>query len=167
MGSASLAGLWAIPRILDHTAKPNGGVDASGNSVDPDFELTKDPWKVQVSCIRGASPAMRTVQLDLASIAYGRQLPAIAASAPRIRSERGYAFLLDLANQFGPGRIAQQYKSAAQPGATEAEILKQLEDAFTNLARPQFQPQVRARREFFRTTPLLSDHSFTIPANRS
>ena len=152
--------------ILDHTARPNGGVDAKGNSVDPDFELTKDPWKSRLLAL-GASPIMQGVQLDLASAAYLNQLTAIAASTPEIHSERGFAFLLDLANQFGPGRIAQYYKSAAQPGATEAEILKQLEDAFTNLARPQFQPQVRARREFFRTTPLLSDDPFTIPANRS
>ncbi len=152
--------------ILNHTARPNGGVDAKGNSIDPDFELTKDPWKSRLLAL-GASPAMQTVQLDLATIAYGRQFPSIAASAPLIRSERGYAFLLDLANQFGPGRIAEHYKTAAQQGTTEAEILKQLEDAFTNLARPQFQPQVQARREFFRTTPLLSDEPFTTPANRS
>jgi len=152
--------------ILDHTARPNGGVDARGDSVDPAFELTKDPWKSRLLAL-GKSPAMKTVQLNLASITYGRQLPSIAASTPRICSERGYAFLLDLANQFGPGRIGQYYKTAAQPGTTEAGILKQLEDAFTNLARPQFQPQVRARREFFRTTSLLSDTPFTVPANRS
>jgi peptidoglycan hydrolase-like protein with peptidoglycan-binding domain len=152
--------------ILDHTAKPTGGVDASGISIDPDFELTRDPWKSRLIAL-GASPAMQRVQVDLASEAYLNELTALTASAPAIRSERGVAFLLDLANQFGPGRIGPQYKSAAQPGAAEAAILKQLEDAFTNLARQQFQPQVRARREFFRTTPLLSDEPFTIPVNRS
>jgi hypothetical protein len=152
--------------ILDHTAKPNGGVDASGISIDPDLELTRDPWKSRLIAL-GASPAMQRVQVDLASEAYLNELTALTASAPTIRSERGLAFLLDLANQFGPGRIGPQYKSAALPGATEAAILKQLEDAFTNLARQQFQPQVRARREFFRTTPLLSDSYFTVPANRS
>ena len=153
-------------RILDHTAKPNGGVDTSGNSVDAAFELTKDPWKSRLIAL-GASPAMQHVQVDVASDAYLNELTTIAVSAPRIRSERGRAFLLDLANQFGPGRIAQHYKSAARPGATEPEILKQLEASFTNLARPQFRSQVRARREFFRTTPLLSDDTLTIPANRS
>jgi peptidoglycan hydrolase-like protein with peptidoglycan-binding domain len=152
--------------ILDHTSKPNGGVDASGISIEPGFELTKDPWKSRLLAL-GASPAMQRVQLELASDAYLNELTAITASAPEIRSERGLAFLLDLANQFGPGRIALHYKAAAQPGTTEPEILKQLENAFTNLARPQFQPQVRARREFFRTTPLLSDDPFTIPVNRS
>lgn len=148
--------------ILDHTAKPNGGVDSRGNSVDPTLELTKDPWKSRLIAL-GASPAIQRVQLDLASQAYRNELTALMSTAPAVRSERGLAFLLDLANQFGPGRIAQQYKSAG----TEAEILKQLEDTFTNLARPRFQPQVRARREFFRTTPQLSDEPFTIPANRS
>jgi hypothetical protein len=112
--------------ILDYTAKPNGGLDARGFAVDPAFELTKDPWKTR--------------------------LEALGASLPM---QRGFAFLLDLANQFGPARVEQQYKLAAQPGVAEAEILKVMEDAFTAIARPQFQPQVRARREFFRTTTLL------------
>jgi peptidoglycan hydrolase-like protein with peptidoglycan-binding domain len=152
--------------ILNHTAKPNGGVDAKGNSIDPEFELTKDPWKSRLLAL-GQSPTMQTVQLNLATISFARQLPSIAASTPKICSERGYAFLLDLANQFGPGRIAQHYKTAAQSGTTEAEILKLMEDSFTNLARPQFQAQVRARREFFRTTPLLLDSFFTVHSNRS
>ncbi len=61
-----IGGIAGSTAILDHTAKPNGGVDAKGNSIDPDFELTKDPWKSRLLAL-GASPAMQTVQLDLAS----------------------------------------------------------------------------------------------------
>jgi hypothetical protein len=144
--------------ILDHTAKPGGGVDAQGDSIDPAFELTKDPWKSKLDAL-GASPAMQRIQVDLASQAYQNQLAVVQAYTPALRSERALAFLLDLANQFGSGRVEQHYKSAAANGATEAEIMKQLEDAFTAIALPQFQPQVRARREFFRATPLLSDQT--------
>jgi hypothetical protein len=142
--------------ILDHTAKPNGGVDTSGRSIDPKFELTEDPWRSKLEAL-GASPAMQRVQVGLASEVYLNELNQARGYAHEIQSERGFAFLLDLANQFGAGRVEQQYKIAGQPGIAEQEILKRLEDAFTNIARPQFQPQVRARREFFRTTALLSD----------
>jgi peptidoglycan hydrolase-like protein with peptidoglycan-binding domain len=144
--------------ILDHTAKRNGGVDVRGQSVDPKFELTEDPWKNKLEAL-GASPAMQRVQVGLASDVYSNELKQARGYAREIQSERGFAFLLDLANQFGAGRVEQQYKADVRPGATELEILKKLEGAFTNIARLEFQPQVRARREFFRTTTMLSDQS--------
>ncbi len=66
--------------VLDHTAKPGGGVDASGNSTDPAFELTKDPWKSRLRAL-GASPVMQRVQIDLASKVYQAELTAIQAYA--------------------------------------------------------------------------------------
>ncbi len=102
---------------------------------------------------------MQRVQLDLASETYRAELARETGYASKTTSERGFAFLLDLANQFGPGRVEQHYKRAAQPGVGEAAILKSMEDAFTAIAKLQYQPQVRARREFFRTTALLSDQA--------
>jgi len=148
--------------ILDYTAKPNGGLDARGYAIDTAFELTKDPWKSKLQAL-GASLPMQRVQLDLASETYRAELDRETGYAGKTTSERGFAFLLDLANQFGPGRVEQHYKSAAQPGISEGAILKAMEDAFTAIAKLQFQPQVRARREFFRTTTLLSDLPFTVP----
>jgi hypothetical protein len=142
--------------ILDYTAKPNGGLDARGAAIDPAFELTTDPWKSKLQAL-GASLPIQRVQLDLAAETYRAELAGETSWASKTTSERAFAFLLDLANQFGPGRVEQHYKQAAQPGVTEGAILKAMEDAFTAIAMPQFQPQVRARREFFRTTPLLSD----------
>jgi hypothetical protein len=145
--------------IIGYTAKPNGGIDARGLAVDPAFELTRDPWRSRLQALGSSLPIQR-VQLDLAAETYRAELARAAAYASKTTSERGFAFLLDLANQFGPGRVDQQYKRAAQPGAAEAAILQAMEDAFTAIARPQFQPQVRARREFFRTTPLLSNQLY-------
>lgn len=147
--------------ILDYTARPNGGVDPQGFAIDPAFELTKDPWKSRFEAL-GASQPMQRVQLDLAAEVYRAELGHAAGYATAISSERGFAFLLDVANQFGATRVERQYKDAARPGAGEPEILKSMEDAFTALAQPRFQPQVRARREFFRTTTLLTDEPLII-----
>jgi hypothetical protein len=142
--------------ILGYTAKPNGGLDSGGCALDPAFDLTKEPWKSRLLTL-GASLPMQRIQLALAAEIYSAELARQTGYASGIASERGFAFLLDLANQFGGGRVEQQYKLAAQPGLTEGGILKRMEDAFTAMARLQFQPQVRARREFFRTTTMLSD----------
>lgn len=142
--------------ILGYTAKPNGGVDGKGLALDPAFELTKDPWKSRLEAL-GASLIMQRVQLDFASETYSAELARQRAYALPATSERGFAFLLDLVNQFGPGRVEEHYTEAAKSGTGEADILQTLENVFVAIARPQFQPQVRARREFFRTTKLLSD----------
>jgi hypothetical protein len=124
------------------------------DSIDYTANLTKDPWKGRFEAL-GASLPIQRVQLEVAAETYSAELARETAYADKTTSSRGFAFLLDLANQFGPGRVEEQYKRAAQPDVGEPEILKAMEDAFTAIARPQFQPQVRARRAFFRTTPLL------------
>jgi hypothetical protein len=142
--------------LLDYTARPNGGLDARGFALNPAFELTQDTWKSRLNNL-GASRTTQQVQLELASETYQTALSNIKSWTHEGTSERAQAFLLDLGNQFGPARVQQHYEEAAKPGVPESEVLKELEDTFTAIARPQFQPQVRARREFFRTTPLLSD----------
>ncbi len=153
---AEWARIMGDDSILAYTAKPNGGVDANGVAVDPAFELTKDPWKSRLEAL-GASLKVQRVQLDLAAETYAAELASQRAYVLPTTSQRGFAFLLDLVNQFGPGRVEQHYKDAAQASSSEADILQTLENVFVAIARPQFQPQVRARRQFFRTTTLLSD----------
>jgi hypothetical protein len=141
--------------VLDYTARPDGGVDGLGNAADPAFDLTEAPWKPRLKAL-GANLPMQRIQLAFAAESYGAELDKLRVWASAITSERGLAFLLDLANQFGAGRVEQQYRKAAA-GFSESKILKAMEDAFVDMARLQFQPRVRARREFFRTTELLSD----------
>jgi hypothetical protein len=142
--------------ILAYTAKPNGGVGANGVAIDPAFELTKDPWKSRLEAL-GASLIVQRVQLGLAAETYGAELAQERAYVLPTTSQRGFAFLLDLVNQFGPSRVEQHYQEAAKASPNEADILQTLENVFVGIARPEFQPQVRARRQFFRTTKLLSD----------
>ncbi len=143
-------------RILDYTGKANGGLDAQGFAVDEAFELTRDPWKSRLEAL-GSSLPMQKVQLDLAADSYRAELKRVTAYAGETASQRTLAFLIDLTNQFGSARVEQHYREAARGGAERGEILQTMEAAFTAMANPRFQPQVRARREFFRTTVLLSD----------
>ena len=136
-------------------------MDAKGLALAPAFELTKDPWKSRLEAL-GASLIMQRVQLGLASETYRAELARDRAWVLPATSERGFAFLLDLVNQFGPGRVEEHYKEAAKAASSETEILQVLENVFIAIARPEFRPQVRARREFFRTTKLLSDAEFPV-----
>jgi len=142
--------------VVDYTATPNGGIDADGWAKDPAFELTKKPWKSKLQALC-ADPAIQRVQTSVASTAYQTQFDRIQAWPGPPKSERLVAFLLDLGNQFGPGRVAQQFAALVTTGADESEIMQKLEDSFTALSSTAFQPQVRARRKFFRTTSVLSD----------
>lgn len=142
--------------ILDYTGKANGGLDAQGFAINEAFELTRDPWKTRLEALGSGLPLQR-VQLTLAVESYRAELQRVTAYAGEAASERTLAFLIDLTNQFGPARVEQHYKEAARASAGPGEILQAMEAAFTAIANPRFQPQVRARREFFRTTALLSD----------
>jgi hypothetical protein len=142
--------------VVDYTAKENGGIDGNGWAKHPAFELTKEPWKSKLEALC-ADPAIQRVQTAVASTAYQTQFDRIQAWPGPPKSERLFAFLLDLGNQFGPGRVSQQFAALVTTGAGESEIMQKLEDSFTALSSTAFQPRVRARREFFRTTSVLSD----------
>jgi len=144
--------------VLDYTGKVDGGLDAHGFAVEEAFELTRDPWKSRLEAL-GSSLPMQRVQLALAVESYRAELKHVAAYAGETASERVFAFLIDLTNQFGRGRVEQHYQEAARAGAGQGEILQTMQEAFTRIANERFQAQVRARREFFRTTALLSDEA--------
>jgi hypothetical protein len=141
--------------LLEYTAKPNGGVDAHGAAVNPAFELTREPWKSRLQAL-GASAAIQRVQLNLAQQSYENLLRQLRRELPVAASERLVAFLLDLMNQFGPSRVLQFYRTVSDA----SDAMLRMEEHFTALANPGFEAQVRARRAFFRTTPLLSDARF-------
>jgi hypothetical protein len=158
-GDASLA-----QGLLDHTIKENGGVDSQGKTTDSRFDLIQDPW---VSRFRQAAldPALQRVQLDVASTAFNSTVHQVQGYAPDIRSERGIAFMLDLANQHGDGGAKSIYTTVAKAGMSEADLMKSMEAESVARVQRQFGPgsivdSTRNRREAFRTTPLLSDQPF-------
>jgi peptidoglycan hydrolase-like protein with peptidoglycan-binding domain len=158
--------------LIKHTAKPKGGVNDNGVTTDPKFDLISEPWKGRFRRA-GLDRALQRVQVTTAVKAFTDSLRIMKSFAPEIRSERGVAFMLDLANQHGDGgakKITATVR-AAQPGVfnDEAKLLLALENESVKRVTAQFAGKrngaaiiqsTKGRREAFRTTALLSDATF-------
>jgi hypothetical protein len=147
--------------LIAHTAKARGGTDASGVTTDPRFDLTRAPWE-QRFIEAGHAVALQRVQVDMAVTDFTRSFIRLQSAAPQIRSERGVAFLLDLANQYGDGGARAIIATAQRPGSSEAELLTAIERESLARVRERFGdgPRLAAtlnRRHAFRTTALLSE----------
>ncbi|HVF67270.1 MAG TPA: peptidoglycan-binding domain-containing protein [Pyrinomonadaceae bacterium] len=167
-GDASLA-----DALIKHTAKPNGGVDAAtGVTKDEKFNLIKEPWAGRFKRA-GLSRALQRVQVTTAIEAFDSSLKLMKNFAPEIRSERGVAFMLDLANQHGDGGAKKLVDAVrdAKPSvfADEAKLLLAVENESVALMQARHGAKqngaaivqsTRNRRVAFRTTKLLSDTPF-------
>ncbi|HYY98828.1 MAG TPA: hypothetical protein VE642_09575, partial [Pyrinomonadaceae bacterium] len=167
-GDAALAAA-----LVKHTAKPNGGVSkATGATTDPKFDLIHEPWAGRFRRA-GMNRALQRVQVTTAIKDFTDSLKMLKGFAPEIRSERGVAFMLDLANQHGDGGAKKIVAAvrAAHPGVfgDEAKLMLALENE--SVARvtaqhggakngPAIIQSTRSRRDAFRTTPALSDAPF-------
>jgi peptidoglycan hydrolase-like protein with peptidoglycan-binding domain len=159
-GDAALA-----DRLVAHTAKPRGGTTASGATTDATFDLVRDPW---TSRFREAAlhRELQRVQVSAALRAFNDSLTQIRAFAPQVKSERGVAFLLDVANQHGDGGARSIFTAVARPGLTEAQLMSAMEEESVRRVAAQHgagsdaAQSTRERRRAFRTTPHLSDAAF-------
>lgn len=166
-GNAALA-----DGLVRHTGKPNGGVRDDGVTTDAAFDLIREPW---VGRFRraGLDRALQRVQVTTAVEAFEASLKMMKGFAPEIRTERGVAFMLDVANQFGDGGAKQIVNAvrAAQPAAfaDEARLLRAIEDESVRRVTAKFTGKkngaaiiqsTKNRREAFRTTPLLTEAVF-------
>jgi peptidoglycan hydrolase-like protein with peptidoglycan-binding domain len=153
--------------VIRHTAKPRGGTDATGKTVDPKFDLIKDPW---LSRFRAAAldPALQCVQVKTANAAFDASLARLRKFAPALKSERAIAFMLDVANQHGDGGARAIYDTVSgQAGAGgEAALLLAIENESVRRVAKQFgvnsaeAKSTRGRRDAFRTSTLLRDAPF-------
>jgi len=146
--------------LLAHTAKPRGGTDVSGCTTDPRFNLTREPWDQRFVTAGHAIPFQR-VQIDVAIDDFTRSFLRLHTAAPQIRSERGIAFILDVANQHGDAGARAIISTVQRPGASEADLIDAIERESLVRIRAIFGegPQLAAmekRRQAFRTTALLS-----------
>ncbi len=147
--------------LIAHTSRVQGGVDDHGETVDPNFDLIESPWidRFRASALE---PKFQGAQVDTAVAAFRASLAKIRNYAPQIRSERAVAFMLDLANQHGDGGARSIFQAVA-PAPDEPALLKALEDESVERIADQFGGDSaeaigsRARREAFRTTPLLAN----------
>ena len=157
-GAAAAAGLLA------HTAKRHGGVDPStGRTTDPAFDLIASPWRERFAGM-ALAPELQKIQVSCAVSAFRSTIDDLRRKTPLLRSQRGVAFLADLANQHGAAGAANIYGACAKPRpATEARLLEAMQGESVRRVAAQYgasgpeAASTAARREFFRTTPLLAD----------
>lgn len=158
-GDAALA-----DRLITHCGRGAKALAASGASLDPTLELAAEPWVGRFRAL-GLDPVFQRAQTTLALEDFSAAMRAFAPLVPTVRSERGFAFLLDVANQHGNGGLADilaTVRSRVAPVGEAALLLAVQDESVARLAR-QFgagNPNVVAtlrRRVSFRTTPLLSD----------
>ena len=106
--------------------------------------------------------SLQRVQIALAIAAFERSIALLQTFAPEIRSERGIAFMVDVANQHGDAGAESIFEKVRKPGLTEAELLAAMTEESVARVRTQFGDgaeveSTRARRTAFQTTELLSD----------
>ncbi len=152
--------------LIAHSAQERGGTDASGVTTDARFDLAGAPWERRF-VEAGHSIPLQRVQVDVAVIDFTRSFVRVQSAAPQVRSERGVAFLLDLANQYGDGAAGAMIATVQRPGASEAELLAAIERESVARVRARFGdgPRMAAalnRRRTFRTTTLLSEKLLTL-----
>ncbi|MBI1745276.1 MAG: peptidoglycan-binding protein [Acidobacteria bacterium] len=164
-----------VAGLLVHTSKPQGGVDPKGHTTNPQFNLTAEPW---VSRFHAAAQdvALQRVQVKTALAAFQASLQRLQAFAPQIKSERGVAFMLDLANQHGDGGGQSIFQKVQQPGMTESALLAAMTNESVARVRAQFANKpngaaiiasTKNRRDAFSSHPLLADTPFAPDGTRS
>jgi hypothetical protein len=147
--------------LVGHTAKARGGTAEDGRTTDPRFDLVNEPWVTRFA-EAGRQLELQRVQIDLAVADFGESFAALRVHAPQIQSERGVAFMLDLANQHGDGGAQDIIRKVRRPDQAEAALLAAAEQESVARVRVQFGEgkEVEStlnRRRAFRTTTLLSD----------
>lgn len=156
-------GAEAARGLVAWTARPNGGVDPrTGAALESRWSLIDEPWKGRFERM-GRSRELQKVQVGVAVDAFQASLDRLRPDVPLLSSQRGLAFLLDLANQHGNAGAKKIYKSVARAGMSEAELLAAMESESVRRVAVQYgQGSAEAastanRRAFFRTTQWLSD----------
>ena len=148
--------------LVAHLKKNRGGThkgDASnkaGETTDPNFDLIREPWKTRFknAC---KNRVLQTIQVEAAIAAFTASHTNIKNNMPKVHSELGVAFTIDLANQFGDGGAKKIYVAAdAQtPSGTEKQLLEKMRDESVARLKSLFpkQPAIAAagadRRNFF------------------
>jgi peptidoglycan hydrolase-like protein with peptidoglycan-binding domain len=148
--------------LLAHTAKPFGGVNKLGQTTDPKYDLVNDSWTARFAKA-ALDRAWQKTQFTEATAAFRKSCAAIRAFAPVARSERAFAFLIDAANQHGDTglknicsvSVKADMDEAAMMAAVEAESVRRVTAQFDQ-GSPEAD-STRTRRDFFRTSPLLSN----------
>lgn len=160
--------------MIAHTAKVKGGVNynsadpkdpTNGTTTDENFNLIRPPWKERFANASLSVP-LQKIQVEIARQAFAAQIASLRTYATNIRSERGFAFMIDLGNQHGISGAQSVYQAVVTAAVTEDEALAKVADESHRRVRNQYgegsaeERGTRERRDFFRTTTLLSTADF-------
>ncbi len=151
--------------MIIHTRKPRGGVNASGQTTDRQFDLIRNPWKERFSKAALSVPFQK-IQVSTAVIAFTAAIADLRTYAVKIRSHRGYGFMLDMGNQHGVTGAKSIYNKVVTAEMNEEEALKAMTDESHRRLKVQYGDESNEanatleRRELFRTTTLLSTDDF-------
>lgn len=156
-------GAEAARGLVAWTARPNGGVDPrTGIALESRWSLVDEPWKGRFERM-GRRRELQKAQVEVALADFQASLDRLGPAMPLISSQRGFAFLLDLANQHGDAGAKRIYGAVARAGMSESEVLAAMEGESVRRVAVQYgQGSAEAastanRRAFFRSTPWLSD----------
>lgn len=151
--------------LLAHTSKPSGGVDNSGQTTDPNFNLIAHPWDDRFIAA-GCDPVFQKVQVTVATADAGAAYGRLKDFTSLIRSQRGVGFLLDVANQHGPAGALSIYSAVATAPLSEPDLLQRMRNESVRRVAAKYgagSPEAQStasRRDWFRTTAVLSDSAF-------
>lgn len=143
--------------LIAYTSRANGGVDArTGLTLEPAFDLIRSPWTGRFEKATLHLP-FQLAQVQTAANAFRQSLKKMQGYARNLRTERGVAFMLDVANQFGDGGLKKLYLAAQREDMSEMDLLEAIADESVERMPDKFKQGVRARRDGFLQTARLSD----------
>ena len=152
--------------LLAHTGGANGGVDrVTGQTKDGRYDLIAEPWRSRFLAA-GRDSVFQRAQVTAALAAFDVSAQRIRQTMPIVASERGLAFMLDVANQFGDAgakSVAAAAMNKLKSGMTESDFIAAVGRETVARVAKQYgaaSPEARStsnRREIMRTTPWLAD----------
>lgn len=169
--------------MVEHVKKPRGGLNEQGQTPEADkkFDLV-ERW-TQRFINAGRDRELQKIQIEVALAKFREIAADVRRFAPLIRTERGFAFMVDLANQHGSGESI--FKAVFAEGMSEKTALEEMSKESVTRAvnnhrlrlkklveggkmteeqskrnEKEFERGVTDRRKFFRTTPFFSDSDF-------
>jgi hypothetical protein len=125
----------------------------------PEGNLNREPWLTRFQKA-GQEPALQAVQLKAHTDMYLGFMDELRVLAPEIKTERGVAFMLDLALYRGTNMAKKILSEARQSGPrlNEPELLRRIAEISAS-SSPQgtIAAWTQRRHQMFLTTPFLSD----------
>jgi hypothetical protein len=165
----------SLKAVRDQAKLGKEALNANGTSKNPNLEFTKLQF---LNAFREAlgSSRLQAVQVDTAAASFRAIGLELAKFAAVITTAKGIAFMLDLANQHGPGGAKKIYLKAVKTTMNEKEAMETMTGESVDRLAAQFPPRPpllesvftrggRERREFYLKTEIFGTDPVPPPPN--